>query len=585
MKLPVTYVWTHDSIGLGEDGPTHQPIEHLAALRAIPGPGRRPPGRRQRDRGRLADRSSSTPTGPAGLRLTRQNVPVFPRGEDGFADTDGVRQRRLRPASTPPTAQPEVDPHRHRLRGAARRRGPRAARGRGHPRPGSSRCRAASGSTSRTTAYRETVLPPTVQGPGQRRGRHRAGLARLVGDHGRDRLARALRRLAPTTHGSTAVRLHRRGRGRRPPRTASRSRPADHRHRPPATRPTTRRNTMTDRLQELSRRRGGHLARRPVPRAPRARGNLAELDRGHARRRRHHQPDDLRRGARRRRRLRRAGARPRRRAASTSTRRSSQLTTTTSATPATCCGRSTTPPTASTAGSRSRSTRGLAHDTDGDRRRGQGSCGGGRPAEPVHQDPGDRRRACPAITAALAEGISVNVTLIFGLERYRGGHGRLPRRPGAGARRAGHDLSEIDSVASFFVSRVDTEIDKRLDAIGTDEAKALKGKAGVANARLAYQAYEEVFAADRWQALGRRRRQRRSGRCGPRPASRTRTTPTRCTSIELVAPDTVNTMPETTLEAFADHGEVRGDTVTGRLRRGPAGHRRPRPTSASTTTT
>ena len=106
----------------------------------------------------------------------------------------------------------------------------------------------------------------------------------------------------------------------------------------------------------------------------------------------------------------------------------------------------------------------------------------------------------PAISQVLAEGISVNVTLIFSLDRYRGVMNAFLTGLEQ-ARQAGKDLSKIHSVASFFVSRVDTEIDKRLDAIGTDEAKALKGKAGVANARLAYQAYEEVFSTPRWQVL------------------------------------------------------------------------------------
>jgi len=97
-------------------------------------------------------------------------------------------------------------------------------------------------------------------------------------------------------------------------------------------------------------------------------------------------------------------------------------------------------------------------------------------------------------------GISVNVTLIFALDRYA----QVMDAHLTGleqAHRAGHDLSAIHSVASFFVSRVDTDIDARLDAIGTPEAVTLKGKAAVANARLAYQAYEQVIASDRWQAL------------------------------------------------------------------------------------
>src|SRR5271166_6317750 len=107
----------------------------------------------------------------------------------------------------------------------------------------------------------------------------------------------------------------------------------------------------------------------------------------------------------------------------------------------------------------------------------------------------------PAITAVLAEGISVNVTLIFSVDRHR----EVMDAYLAGlekAREGGHDISKIHSVASFFVSRVDTEIDKRLEKIGTDEALALRGKAGIANARLAYAAYQEVFdSGDRYTQL------------------------------------------------------------------------------------
>ena len=106
----------------------------------------------------------------------------------------------------------------------------------------------------------------------------------------------------------------------------------------------------------------------------------------------------------------------------------------------------------------------------------------------------------PAITRTLAEGVSVNVTLIFSVERYREVMDAF--LDGVEQAKAnGHDVSKLTSVASFFVSRVDTEVDKRLDAIGTDEAKALRGKAAVANARLAYAAFQEVFGSPRWQAL------------------------------------------------------------------------------------
>lgn len=168
----------------------------------------------------------------------------------------------------------------------------------------------------------------------------------------------------------------------------------------------------------------------------------------------------------------------------------------------------------------------------------------------------------PAITEVIGLGISVNVTLIFSLERYR----EVMDAYLAGlekAKAAGLDLSLIRSVASFFVSRVDTEIDKRLEKIGTDEAKALKGKAALANARLAYEAYEEVFSSARWTALDK------AGAHKQRPlwASTGVKDPAFKDTLyvdELVAPGTVNTMPEATLEATAARGEITGDTIRGR---------------------
>ncbi|GHI03073.1 transaldolase 1 [Streptomyces cellostaticus] len=171
------------------------------------------------------------------------------------------------------------------------------------------------------------------------------------------------------------------------------------------------------------------------------------------------------------------------------------------------------------------------------------------------------RAGLPAITEVIGLGISVNVTLIFSLARYR----EVMAAYLAGlekARERGHDLSKIHSVASFFVSRVDSEIDKRLTVLGTDEALALKGRAALANARLAYEAYEEVFASDRWAALAG------DGANRQRPlwASTGVKDPAYKDTLyvdELVAPGTVNTMPEATLKATADHGEITGDTVTG----------------------
>lgn len=171
------------------------------------------------------------------------------------------------------------------------------------------------------------------------------------------------------------------------------------------------------------------------------------------------------------------------------------------------------------------------------------------------------RAGLPAITEVIGLGISVNVTLIFSLERYR----EVMAAYLAGleeARERGVDLSGIHSVASFFVSRVDAEIDGRLTALGTDEAQALKGRAALANARLAYQAYEEVFASARWTALAGDRANRQR----PLWASTGVKDPAYKDTLyvdELVAPGTVNTMPEATLNATADHGEITGDTVTG----------------------
>ncbi|WP_128434378.1 transaldolase [Streptomyces cyaneus] len=167
----------------------------------------------------------------------------------------------------------------------------------------------------------------------------------------------------------------------------------------------------------------------------------------------------------------------------------------------------------------------------------------------------------PAITEVIGQGISVNVTLIFSLERYR----EVMDAYLAGLEKAaakGLDLSVIHSVASFFVSRVDSEIDKRLTGIGTEQALALKGKAALANARLAYEAYEEVFGGDRWTALAGAKANKQR----PLWASTGVKDPAYKSTLyvdELVAPGTVNTMPEATLNATADHGEITGDTVTG----------------------
>ncbi|WP_068398034.1 transaldolase [Kribbia dieselivorans] len=165
----------------------------------------------------------------------------------------------------------------------------------------------------------------------------------------------------------------------------------------------------------------------------------------------------------------------------------------------------------------------------------------------------------PAITQVLGSGISVNVTLIFGLDRYRGVMNAYLLGLET-AQKNGIDLSTIRSVASFFVSRMDTEVDARLTTIGSQEALALRGTSGVANARLAYHAYEEVFSTPRWRSLAD------DGAHEQRPlwastGVKNPDYPDTLYVTELVAPNTVNTMPEKTLDAVADHGEITGDTV------------------------
>lgn len=171
------------------------------------------------------------------------------------------------------------------------------------------------------------------------------------------------------------------------------------------------------------------------------------------------------------------------------------------------------------------------------------------------------RAGLPAITRCIADGISVNVTLIFSLQRYQevieAYLSGLEQRLAAGA-----SLHGVESVASFFVSRVDTEADQRLSIIGTDSAHALRGRAAIANARLAYQAYESCMASERWLRL-----QAQGARCQrPLWASTSVKNPDYDPTMyvtELVAPDTVNTMPEETLEAVAALPGITGGSITG----------------------
>jgi transaldolase len=170
----------------------------------------------------------------------------------------------------------------------------------------------------------------------------------------------------------------------------------------------------------------------------------------------------------------------------------------------------------------------------------------------------------PAITETLAAGISVNVTLIFSVERYRAVLdaflGGLEQRLAGGG-----SLERLESVASFFVSRIDVEVDRQLDAMtrdGVAEAARLRGKAAIANAQLAYEVYENTVASPRWQALQAKggRMQRllwASTGVKDRAYDDTRYV------VDLAAPDTVNTMPAATLEAVVDHGQPRGNAIEG----------------------
>jgi transaldolase len=177
------------------------------------------------------------------------------------------------------------------------------------------------------------------------------------------------------------------------------------------------------------------------------------------------------------------------------------------------------------------------------------------------------RAGLPAITASLADGISINVTLIFSVERYEAVLDAF--LTGLEQRAAsGESLKGIESVASFFVSRVDTEVDHRLEEVAArdkvlaDDVAQLRGQAGIANSRLAYEVYERMLQSPRWKALAAK---------GAKPQRllwastgvKDKAFPDTRYVIELVAPDTVNTMPEATLHAVADHGEVRGDTIRG----------------------
>ena len=161
----------------------------------------------------------------------------------------------------------------------------------------------------------------------------------------------------------------------------------------------------------------------------------------------------------------------------------------------------------------------------------------------------------PAFQQMISEGRSINVTLIFSLERHTAVMEAYIAGLEAFAADPAANLSQVASVASFFISRVDVEVDRRLDAIGTPEALALRGKAALAQGQLAYRAFAETFSGARWEALASRgaRMQR------PLWASTGTKNPAYSDVLyvdQLIGPNSVNTLPEDTLNAFADHGTV-----------------------------
>jgi transaldolase len=197
---------------------------------------------------------------------------------------------------------------------------------------------------------------------------------------------------------------------------------------------------------------------------------------------------------------------------------------------------------------------GLAHDSAGTERAARDLHEQIRHPNLMVKIPGTAE-GVPAIQAMVAEGRNINVTLIFSLDRYQDVMEAYIRGLELYSQKPGADLSSVASVASFFISRVDTEIDHRLDTIGSPEALALRGKGAVAQGKLAYQLFQKAFSGLRWEALVAK------GAVVQRPlwASTSTKNPAYPDTMyvdELIGPDTVNTLPDATIEAFADHGHL-----------------------------
>ena len=555
MDIDTIYIWTHDSIGLGEDGPTHQPIEHLAALRAIPNLSVVRPGDPNETayawRTIIARGDGS---GPVGFILTRQGIPVLEgTSAEGVAKGGYVLGGSAR-------REPRRGADRHRLGAAVGRGCAEDIGGQGNHRDGGVDAvrrvvRVAARGVPRQRAAARGV------GAGRRRGGGRAELVQAGRRHRRDRLDRALRRVRRRQDVVPRVRVHPGGRGGR---RGAITRQLDFERRTRWLRipnlaalsaagvsvwldDLSRDRLQTGNLQELIDTKSvvGVTTNPSIFQAALSKGTaydeqvkeLAERGADVDATIRTVTTDDVRNACD-------VLAKQYELSDGVDGRVSIEV------------------------------DPRLAHDTDKTILQAIELWKIVDRPNLLIKIPATLA-GLPAITAVIAEGISVNVTLIFSVERHRA----VMDAYLAGlekAKEAGHDMSKIHSVASFFVSRVDTEIDKRLEKIGSDEALALRGQAGVANARLAYAAYEEVFVGgSRFEAL------KADGARVQRPlwASTGVKNPDYSDTLyvtELVAPNTVNTMPEKTIDAVADHGVITGDTVTGTAERGTGGVRQAR---------
>ncbi|WP_097251507.1 MULTISPECIES: transketolase [Streptomyces] len=550
MHLPVTYVWTHDSIGLGEDGPTHQPVEHLASLRAIPGLNVVRPADANETaiawREILRRWTKEFGKGaPHGLALTRQGVPTYEADEDAakggyvlFDASNGAPEVVLIATGSEVHVAVEA---RERLEAD------------GVPtRVVSMPC--VEWFEEQDQGYRESVLPPSVKA----RVAVEAGIGltwhKYVGDAGR---IVSLEHFGASADGKVLFQEF----GFTAENVAAAARESLGSETPSGTSCTT-----DDPLERLSGA-GVSIWLDDLSRGRITSGSLAELVRrrrvvgvttnptifqqavGDASGYAEQIYDMALRGV--------------------TVSEAVRMITAADVRDAADILRPVFDTTQGRDGWVSIEVEPrLAHGTDA-------TAAEARHLSWLVDRPNTlikipaTRAGLRAITEVIGLGISVNVTLIFSLERYR----QVMDAYLAGlekARERGLDLSKIHSVASFFVSRVDTEIDKRLEALGTPEAAALRGKAGIANARLAYQAYEEVFgsadgstpSSQRWAVLHRLHANKQRPLWASTGVKDPAYPDTRYVT-ELVAPGIVNTMPEATLEATADHGEINGNSIAG----------------------